>query len=777
MATVFAWNILTPSLSMAATTDATLSLNPATVSTTVGGANVSLTARVNPGSNTVEGVNAVQLDVVFNPEVVHLVSVSAVAPFLVAATLDIAASNLTGTLSVPLFIGGSQVTSLADVATLVFSPQGTGNNSPISFAATADAAINDGSGTLVVSTRTGATVTVTPSQSDAVAPVVSSFTLPSTATSLTVPVTAFAATDNVAVAGYKLTETANAPGVGDAGWSATAPIEYIFATQGVKTLYAWAKDAAGNVSTSLNDAVNINLSDTTPPAISQITPVLTPTADTTPSYTFTTNEAGAITYGGSCSSSAAAAIVGNNIITFNALVAGTYSDCTIRVTDAANNASNIINVNTFTVTATVDDPVASPEGGTYDSPQSVTLTSSTPGAAIYYTADGTTPTASSTVYTTPINISANATLKFFAAKAGMEDSQEMMEEYTINNADQVVAPIASLPGGVYIGAHSVTLSTTTSGAIIYYTTDNTTPTLASATYTMPITISQNMTLRAIAAKTGMHNSGVTTEIYAITNGTVVNALNPTQIQNDYEDGIISTDGTPANASKATFNVEYSVQIEDITVTIPQDTEMTRVDGQNFDLTTMLAQQFTMDGMAGVIKFGIPNQRLSFSKAVTISIQVGAAYDGKTMDVFYQNDNETTWNPETTCVVAGGICQFTTTHATYFAAKEKNTSSSKKSSKKKVVKSKRAIKNSKARLQIGDTLYEYGRRFSKSSDVALYFGKYGGGYYAPVIMKTSKDGSFIITYKIPQNKPKGTYDWYAVDLKTGKKSKVVYFKVR
>ena len=41
--------------------------------------------------------------------------------------------------------------------------------------------------------------------------------------------------------------------------------------------------------------------DTTSPVIAEVTAVITPTADTTPSYTFSSSEAGTITYGGSCS--------------------------------------------------------------------------------------------------------------------------------------------------------------------------------------------------------------------------------------------------------------------------------------------------------------------------------------------------------------------------------------------------------------------------------------------------------------------------------------------
>ena len=56
-------------------------------------------------------------------------------------------------------------------------------------------------------------------------------------------------------------------------------------------------------------------SDTTAPTIAEVTAVTTPTTDTTPDYTFSSDEAGTITYGGSCSSTTTSAVSGNNTIT------------------------------------------------------------------------------------------------------------------------------------------------------------------------------------------------------------------------------------------------------------------------------------------------------------------------------------------------------------------------------------------------------------------------------------------------------------------------------
>jgi len=89
--------------------------------------------------------------------------------------------------------------------------------------------------------------------------------------------------------------------------------------------------------------------DTTAPIIVEVTAVTTPATDTTPSYTFSSNEAGTITYGGSCTSSTTSASSGNNSITFSTLSDGTYDNCTVMVTDNASNSSNSLSITTFIV--------------------------------------------------------------------------------------------------------------------------------------------------------------------------------------------------------------------------------------------------------------------------------------------------------------------------------------------------------------------------------------------------------------------------------------------
>ena len=74
-------------------------------------------------------------------------------------------------------------------------------------------------------------------------------------------------------------------------------------------------------------------------------------------------------------------------------------------------------------------------------------------------------------------------------------------------------PVANPTGKTFQGSLSVTLSTATKNAKIFYTLDGTTPTESSSLYTGPITLSDSVTLKAIAVKTNLETSPVLTEVY------------------------------------------------------------------------------------------------------------------------------------------------------------------------------------------------------------------------------------------------------------------------
>lgn len=114
---------------------------------------------------------------------------------------------------------------------------------------------------------------------------------------------------------------------------------------------------------------------------------------------------------------------------------GTWTGAANAVTmSRPSNASNYAQITKFTITiglpSSVATPTFSPAAGSYIGAQSITLACATSDAAIYYTLDGTTPTASSTLYSGAVNISSNTTIKAIAIKDN-ESSSVATAEYTI----------------------------------------------------------------------------------------------------------------------------------------------------------------------------------------------------------------------------------------------------------------------------------------------------------------------------------------------------------
>lgn len=85
------------------------------------------------------------------------------------------------------------------------------------------------------------------------------------------------------------------------------------------------------------------------------------------------------------------------------------------------------------VMETVATPVITPAGGTVSVGTAAEITCATPGADIYYTVDGTEPSSAALLYTGPITISNDITLRAFAAKEGMNPSATVSAAYTVHD--------------------------------------------------------------------------------------------------------------------------------------------------------------------------------------------------------------------------------------------------------------------------------------------------------------------------------------------------------
>ncbi|HTB81514.1 MAG TPA: chitobiase/beta-hexosaminidase C-terminal domain-containing protein, partial [Opitutaceae bacterium] len=192
-------------------------------------------------------------------------------------------------------------------------------------------------------------------------------------------------------------------------------------------------------------------------------------------------------------------------------------------------------------------PSFNPGGGTYSSPQLISVTLTTSGATGRYTTDGSDPSEThGTLIGGPISITSTTTLKAIAYESGFADSNITTEVYTITTP-QAAAPVFNPGGGNYPNTQNVSM-TSNSGASIRYTTDGSTPTETNGTiYSGPVNISSNTLLQAIAFESGFADSSVNSATYTIgmvSGPIMLEAENLSPVGT----GATASTGTDANAS-------------------------------------------------------------------------------------------------------------------------------------------------------------------------------------------------------------------------------------
>lgn len=140
----------------------------------------------------------------------------------------------------------------------------------------------------------------------------------------------------------------------------------------------------------------------------------------------------------------------------------------------------------------------------------------------------------------------------------------------------------------------------------------------------------------------------------------------------------------ATAASVTIEQDWTITSSTGSVTFPAGTVITRKDNGSFALYKMLAEAFNTTDLTnqnragtvvGTLRIGIPGLNLSFSKPVTVRLNVDSKYNGKTLKIQSLGEGSGSWANETSCTVSGGVCTFTASHATYFLASLVSTTSS------------------------------------------------------------------------------------------------------
>ncbi len=161
-----------------------------------------------------------------------------------------------------------------------------------------------------------------------------------------------------------------------------------------------------------------------------------------------------------------------------------------------------VSANIVTATSPVANPSFSPGGGTYTSAQSVTIATSTSGATIRYTTDGSTPSdTAGTVYTGPVAVSTTTTIRAIAYKSGSPSSSVVSATYTITSVPPPTVTMEAESLARTSSGATVTTGNDTAasgGVVTYLNADGagdyvefTTPSLPAGTYQIRFRFKRN----------------------------------------------------------------------------------------------------------------------------------------------------------------------------------------------------------------------------------------------------------------------------------------------
>jgi hypothetical protein len=275
---------------------------------------------------------------------------------------------------------------------------------------------------------------------------------------------------------------------------------------------------------------------------------------------------------------------------------------TLSAVAAGGAGSSAVTSGSYTVNQQMPPPPTfSPPAGTYTTVLSVSITDSITGATIYYTANGSMPSTTSTVYFGPIPIPVGTTtLSAIAANSG-GSSTPAVGSYTVATPPP---PTFSPPSGSYAAPLSVSIGDSTGSATIYYTTNGSVPTTASTVYSSPISLPAGNWMFSAIAVDGAGASMAANASYVVTSGGTVAtplfspaagpfyAATPVTITSATPGATIryTTDGSTPTDSNGT------IYTGPVTMPVAVDTNMTASTATNGSGITMLKAVAYESGM-------------------------------------------------------------------------------------------------------------------------------------------------------------------------------------
>lgn len=177
-----------------------------------------------------------------------------------------------------------------------------------------------------------------------------------------------------------------------------------------------------------------------------------------------------------------------------------------------------------------------PNGAVLLEKQDVVLTADS--GDIYYTLDETEPDSKSDIYTEPIQITQEATIK--AISISEEGAESDVATFAYTFAEQTKAPVFSIKNGEVESGTTLTITSATKDAVIYYTTDGQIPDLSNPKnlyiYSGAIVLNKAVNIKAMAVKDRMTNSEVSSAIYTVKEPVIIIEDEKPQEEQEQESG-------------------------------------------------------------------------------------------------------------------------------------------------------------------------------------------------------------------------------------------------
>ena len=170
----------------------------------------------------------------------------------------------------------------------------------------------------------------------------------------------------------------------------------------------------------------------------------------------------------------------------------------------------------YLLAGTASAPVLDPPPGAFAAPVSLRLSSTTPGAIFRYTLDGSGPGTASPVYTGPLALDADTTVRARAFASDMSPSPTTSGTYTVANQASVATPVLAPGPARYETSQVVTAVSSTPGAAVRHTTNGTEPTSADPLVGAGVLVDRSVVLRARGFKEGLAPSATRAGFYLIT---------------------------------------------------------------------------------------------------------------------------------------------------------------------------------------------------------------------------------------------------------------------